>query len=607
MCHGISSFDDGPSTVEIPASVNISGKNYCVNKIGDRAFNNRTTNFTVTGCVNIDTIGVSAFENQAITSYAFTHNLKSIMAYAFRASSLSGTISLPYGITLIGTKAFGDGKYSRLVVPSSVGTIYGSLCSGTSTLSELVINLKSSNYYNYSGWDLTGVPSSCRILVPTGVVNQYKQNSKLSSRASYISAGAYDFAYYNNYGTTKWYMTILSTTPVTFNNTTYAGKAKYVYHPNIQNATTGGNYGFSISEEDRTVPNDVRKYLITEIGDSLLYGSKFTGGSIPDGVTRIGRSAFRNCEFAAHPLLLPEGLTFIGHYAFYGSKIGGEVIIPSTVTTLENYALCTSTLNSILFPDTQISMGQYLWSKNIKYGVYVPNHLANAYLYWANTWGTEYGDKVAVWIMPSATTEMFSSVVPVDFSGTAVKAYYASAYNKYNTGKEVTMTQVSKIPARTGVLLTNLQANSRQRFDRPTGTVTAPSTNYLVGTPDNHVDITTVDVGYTWFSTPAGPYSRRFVRPTTSTSSTIGHAYLKLSPSEASGKSQVFTNLFPGTSSSIPGDVNGDGHVSSVDVTALYNYLLNNDSSDIVNGDQDGDGHISSVDVTVVYNILLGN
>lgn len=607
VCHGISSFDDGPSTVEIPASVNISGKNYCVNKIGDRAFNNRTTNFTVTGCVNIDTIGVSAFENQAITSYAFTHNLKSIMAYAFRASSLSGTISLPYGITLIGTKAFGDGKYSRLVVPSSVGTIYGSLCSGTSTLSELVINLKSSNYYNYSGWDLTGVPSSCRILVPTGVVNQYKQNSKLSSRASYISAGAYDFAYYNNYGTTKWYMTILSTTPVTFNNTTYAGKAKYVYHPNIQNATTGGNYGFSISEEDRTVPNDVRKYLITEIGDSLLYGSKYTSGYIPDGVTRIGRSAFRNCEFAAHPLLLPEGLTFIGHYAFYGSKIGGEVIIPSTVTTLENYALCTSTLNSILFPDTQISMGQYLWSKNIKYGVYVPNHLANAYLYWANTWGTEYGDKVAVWIMPSATTEMFSSVVPVDFSGTAVKAYYASAYNKYNTGKEVTMTQVSKIPARTGVLLTNLQANSRQRFDRPTGTVTAPSTNYLVGTPDNHVDITTVDVGYTWFSTPAGPNSQRFVRPTTSTNSTLGHAYLKLSPSEASGKSQVFTNLFPGTSSSIPGDVNGDGHVSSVDVTALYNYLLNNDSSDIVNGDQDGDGHISSVDVTVVYNILLGN
>jgi len=54
-------------------------------------------------------------------------------------------------------------------------------------------------------------------------------------------------------------------------------------------------------------------------------------------------------------------------------------------------------------------------------------------------------------------------------------------------------------------------------------------------------------------------------------------------------------------------DVNGDGHVSSVDITAIYNYLLNNNLSTIVNGDQNGDGHISSVDVTVVYNILLGN
>ena len=53
------------------------------------------------------------------------------------------------------------------------------------------------------------------------------------------------------------------------------------------------------------------------------------------------------------------------------------------------------------------------------------------------------------------------------------------------------------------------------------------------------------------------------------------------------------------------GDVNGDDHVSSVDVTALYNYLLNGDASNLVNGDVDGDGHISSVDVTVVYNVLL--
>lgn len=53
------------------------------------------------------------------------------------------------------------------------------------------------------------------------------------------------------------------------------------------------------------------------------------------------------------------------------------------------------------------------------------------------------------------------------------------------------------------------------------------------------------------------------------------------------------------------GDVNGDNLVSSVDVTVLYNYLLNNNSNGIVNGDQDGDGIITSADIMIVYNILL--
>ena len=56
----------------------------------------------------------------------------------------------------------------------------------------------------------------------------------------------------------------------------------------------------------------------------------------------------------------------------------------------------------------------------------------------------------------------------------------------------------------------------------------------------------------------------------------------------------------------IDGDVDGDGSVTSADITALYNFLLNGDSSYIVNGDQDGDGNITSADVTYVYNIILG-
>ena len=55
----------------------------------------------------------------------------------------------------------------------------------------------------------------------------------------------------------------------------------------------------------------------------------------------------------------------------------------------------------------------------------------------------------------------------------------------------------------------------------------------------------------------------------------------------------------------VPGDVDGDGYVNAGDITALYNWFLNEDDSALVNGDVDGDGQITSGDITFIYNILL--
>ena len=68
--------------------------------------------------------------------------------------------------------------------------------------------------------------------------------------------------------------------------------------------------------------------------------------------------------------------------------------------------------------------------------------------------------------------------------------------------------------------------------------------------------------------------------------------------------------LLPGEAQqqqAVPGDVNGDGQVTSFDITALYNYILSGDMSDIVNGDQNQDGSITSADITEVYSVLLNN
>lgn len=53
------------------------------------------------------------------------------------------------------------------------------------------------------------------------------------------------------------------------------------------------------------------------------------------------------------------------------------------------------------------------------------------------------------------------------------------------------------------------------------------------------------------------------------------------------------------------GDVDCDGHVNAVDVTIIYNYLLNGDETYKYTCDVNGDGHINSVDITTIYDILL--
>ena len=57
----------------------------------------------------------------------------------------------------------------------------------------------------------------------------------------------------------------------------------------------------------------------------------------------------------------------------------------------------------------------------------------------------------------------------------------------------------------------------------------------------------------------------------------------------------------------ITGDVNGDGYVTSADVTAIYDVMLGTDDTFQSTADVNGDGYVTSADVTAVYDILLGN
>ena len=76
---------------------------------------------------------------------------------------------------------------------------------------------------------------------------------------------------------------------------------------------------------------------------------------------------------------------------------------------------------------------------------------------------------------------------------------------------------------------------------------------------------------------------------------------------EFSGWSNMIEVLTLADGGHIYGDVDGDGYVTTVDITIIYNYILNGDETYIATSDVNGDGFITTADITCIYNILLEN
>ncbi len=91
---------------------------------------------------------------------------------------------------------------------------------------------------------------------------------------------------------------------------------------------------------------------VTSIGDYAFEGCESLASiTIPDGVTSIGDFAFIGCESLAS-ITIPDGVTSIGYRAFHECKSLTSITIPDGVTSIGNDAFfgCKS-LTSITIPD----------------------------------------------------------------------------------------------------------------------------------------------------------------------------------------------------------------------------------------------------------------
>ena len=118
-----------------------------------------------------------------------------------------------------------------------------------------------------------------------------------------------------------------------------------------------GDYSYNFWWTSSKVKNVIIENGVTSIGAyAFSYCSNLSSITIPASVTSIGDYAFSNCTNLSS-ITIPTGVTSIGEGAFQGSGLV-SITIPYGVESIEDYSFrgCGS-LGSIVFPDSVTGIG----------------------------------------------------------------------------------------------------------------------------------------------------------------------------------------------------------------------------------------------------------
>ena len=91
------------------------------------------------------------------------------------------------------------------------------------------------------------------------------------------------------------------------------------------------------------------------------YSDKIKSLILSDGITSIGQYAFYNCTTLTGDLVIPDSVTSIGDNAFYGcSGFDGTLTLPDSVVSIGGFAFsgCSGLTGDLVIPDSVVSIGE---------------------------------------------------------------------------------------------------------------------------------------------------------------------------------------------------------------------------------------------------------
>jgi hypothetical protein len=264
---------------------------------------------------SVTSIGRNAFSNSSdLSAVTIPNSVTSIGEWAFNGCSGLTTFTISNNVTSIGDGAFsGCSGLTTVTIPNSVTSIGGWTFNGCSGLTSITIPNSVTSIGEYAFWECSGLTS---ITIPNSVTSiGYMAFADCRVLTSITIPNSVKSIGGGAFG----YCSGLTSINVENGNSTYdsRGNCNAIIETNTNTLITGC--------KTTIIPNNV-----TSVGDFAFYGcTDMSIITIPNSVTSIGKDAFWGC-CGLTSVTIPNNVTKIGDSAFNGCDL------PEVISKIEN-------------------------------------------------------------------------------------------------------------------------------------------------------------------------------------------------------------------------------------------------------------------------------